>query len=63
VPFGRTKERGKRRKEGTYKDLCCVAFILEPLTFSLCLVPHFSHESLMDNGVYQKVRKLHVNGH
>jgi hypothetical protein len=23
-------------------------------------VPHFSHESLMENGFHQEVRKLHV---
>jgi hypothetical protein len=51
----RNKDKGNPIKRG----LGASAFSLEPLSFSLCFLPHFSHESLMDNGAYQKVRKLH----
>jgi hypothetical protein len=50
------KDKGDPIKRG----LGASAFGLEPLSFSLCLDPHFSHESLRENGVYQKVRKLHA---
>jgi hypothetical protein len=53
----RQKEKGNPIKRG----LGASAFSLEPLSFSLGLVPHFSHESLMENGVHQKVRILHQN--
>jgi hypothetical protein len=51
----RKKDKGNPIKRG----LGTSAFRLEPLSFSLCLVPHFSHESLMENGVYQKLEIPH----